>query len=341
MGRGGTYTERTAPTNAICTMSLNEITIEITQQCPNQCVHCSSLSSINKTFCLSLNKVINLIDEASELGCRTINLSGGEPFVHPEITKIVEHIFERRLQCYIYTSGICLVEGKPKTVSVKTLETLKGKVTKYIVNVEAANEETYNNVMGTSFHGFDMMKQFVHNAVKQGELVEAHFVPMKSNYRQIPDVVKMCMEMGVSRVSFLRFVPQGRGLDNEKYLKLSEEELVETRRLMAGCERKNATGVRMGIPFHGCSKRINCMTSISKLNIRYDGNVYPCEAFKNDQPIYISHAAADNVYNKSLKDIYSNSIYLQQIRDLLDKYQSNETSETCMAQYLSNKKSVL
>ena len=83
------------------------------------------------------------------------------------------------------------------------------------------------------------------------------------------------------------------------------------------------------------------MTSVAKLNIRYDGNVYPCEAFKNDQPTHILHAKADNVYQKRLKDIYNNSAYLQQIRDMLEKYQTFETCETCMAQYLSSKKTIL
>lgn len=321
-------------------MKLNEITIEITQQCPNQCMHCSSLSSTCKTFYLSLKKIIGLIDDAIGLGCKTINLSGGEPFVHPEIMQIVEHIFKRGLQCYIYTSGICLVEGEPETVSTKILGTLKGKVTKYIVNVEASDEKTYNKIMGTSFHGFTMMKQFIRNAVAQGEVVEAHFVPMKPNYMQIPDVVKMCNEMGVSRVSFLRFVAQGRGFDNKKDLLLSEEELVETRNLMNKCEMNNVAGVRLGIPFQDCAKRVNCMTSISKLNIRYDGNVYPCEAFKNDQPFFISHAQADNVYENRLRDIYANSVYLQQIREMLEKYQACETCETCLAQFLSYHKEI-
>lgn len=322
-------------------MKLKEITIEVTQQCPNQCVHCSSLSSTYKTFCLSFDKIKELVDEAVDLGCGIINLSGGEPFVHHEITQIVDYIYEKGLSCYIYTSGITLSNGKPTEVSVEILQRLRGKVTKYIVNVEAVDESTYNRIMGTSFNGFAMMKQFVRTALAQGEVVEAHFVPMKPNYMQIPDVVRMCNEMGVSRVSFLRFVAQGRGLKNEKELKLSEEEFEEAKGLMKRCEVRNSNGVRLGIPFQGCVKRVNCMTSISKLNIRYDGNVYPCEAFKNDQPQNISHAAADNIYDKSLKDIYSDSVYLNQIRDLLEKYQTQETCETCMAQYLSNQKSLL
>ena len=315
-------------------MSLKEITIEITQQCPNQCVHCSSLSCTYKTFSLSFEKITELVEDAVSLGCKSVNLSGGEPFVHPEIMQIVDFIYKQGLQCSIYTSGICFVGGQPDTVPSKILLALRGKVTKYIVNVESSDAETYDRIMGTSFNGFFLMKQFIHNAVAQGEVVEAHFVPMKPNYKQIPDVVNMCTEMGVSKVSFLRFVAQGRGLNNERDLLLGEEELNEARELMNECRAINAAGVRLGIPFLEREKRINCLTSISKLNIRYDGNVYPCEAFKNDQPDNRPHAPADNVETRHLIDIYQKSKYLIEIRSWLESFQQVDTCETCFAQYL-------
>ena len=80
-----------------------------------------------------------------------------------------------------------------------------------------------------------------------------------------------------------------------------------------------------------------CEAGNTYIYVHYDGNVYPCEAFKNDQPVFISHAQADNVNEICLSDIYANSVYLQQIREMLDKYQSCKTCETCLAQYLSNK----
>ena len=318
-------------------MRLNEITIEITQQCPNQCVYCSSLSCPNKNTYLSTEKILEVIDDAVALGCESISLSGGEPFLHPGLVKFVNHIAKYKVQCYIYTSGIYFEQGIPQSIPVKILEELGGKVAKYIVNVEASNEATYDKIMGTSFHGFTMMKQFITKAVAMGEVVEAHFVPMKLNYRQIPSVVEMCNELGVSRVSFLRFVAQGRGIENVNQLLLSDEEMTEAKRLMKRCLNKNAMGVRLGIPFSGCGRRINCLTGTVKLNVRYDGNVYPCEAFKNDQLRQIITVAVDNVKNDCLLNIYANSQYLAEVREKHQSYLDVNTCETCFAQYLSHK----
>lgn len=318
-------------------MKLNEITIEITQQCPNHCIYCSSLSCPDKTTCLTTEKVIEVIDDAVALGCESINLSGGEPFMHPGLEQIVNHITKKGVQCQIYTSGIIFEDGDPQSIPVKILEKLKGRVSKYIVNVEAADEEIYDKIMRTSFHGFAMMKQFISAAVAMGEILEAHFVPMKLNYQQIPSVVKMCSELGVSKISFLRFVAQGRGFENRKTLMLDRKESLLTKKLMKQCVEQNVIGVRLGIPYSDFCHRVNCLTGSAKLNIRYDGNVYPCEAFKNDQLEQIIKVPVDSVVVERLIDIYPESQYLAKVRDEHKKYLEFNTCETCFAQFLSNK----
>ena len=62
-------------------MSLNEITIELTQQCPNHCIYCSSLSNMEKNECLDYAAIIRVVDDAVILGAKTVSLSGGEPFL--------------------------------------------------------------------------------------------------------------------------------------------------------------------------------------------------------------------------------------------------------------------
>ena len=318
-------------------MKLREITIEITQQCPNHCIYCSSYSGPDKTTCLPTEKVIEVIDDAVALGCESINLSGGEPFMHPGLVKIVDHISKKGVQCQVYTSGIIFEDGVPQSIPIKALEKLKGRVAKYIVNVEAADEEIYDKIMGTSFHGFAMMKKFISAAIAMGEILEAHFVPMKLNYQQIPLVAKMCSELCVSRISFLRFVAQGRGFENKKTLMLDKEESLSAKKMMKQSVGQDVIGVRIGIPYSDFGHRVNCLTGSTKLNIRYDGNVYPCEAFKNDQLEQIIKVSVNNIKMDRLIDIYNDSQYLSKVRDEHQAYFESNSCETCFAQYLSNK----
>lgn len=319
-------------------MRLKEITIEITQQCPNCCVHCSSMSSTAKSSFLPIEIIERVIDDAVELGCQIVSLSGGEPFMYCDLLRLVNIIKERKLYIQIYTSGICMIENQQVSIPLAVLKELHGKVDKYIVNCEAADEETYDRVMGTSFHGFEKMQEFVHNVVAMGETVEAHFVPMKLNYKQIPEVVDLCAKLGVSKISFLRLVRQGRCMANSNQIIMDDGEQQQVYSLINECKNQKKIEVRTGIPLQKCVNRINCLTGSVKMVVRYDGNVYPCEAFKNDQPNHIAHASADNVKSFPLADIYRQSQYLNEVRSWLESFQDIDTCETCLAQYISSPK---
>ena len=318
-------------------MTLHEITIEMTQRCPNRCIYCSSLSDITKTQYLDFDTICRVVDDAKSLGAKSVSLSGGEPFLHPEIIKIAEFIHAQGLQCLLYSSGIMLsMEGKPVSVNAKILEAIKEYITKLIVNIEAADERLYNNIMGTSFDGFTLMQKTIRNAVALGVTVEAHMVPMKINYQHIPDVVSLCVDLGVSQFSFLRLVAQGRALDNLYQVLLDREEFETAKRLMKEASARQDIKIRLGVPFRDGAKRVNCLTGICKLDVRYDGKVYPCEAFKNDNLKRIV-ADADSIKTKSLKEIYHSSDYLKQVRTLLASFQTVQTCETCMNQYYTRK----
>jgi radical SAM protein with 4Fe4S-binding SPASM domain len=283
--------------------------------------------------CLPLDIVKEVIDDAKELGAGTICISGGEPFLYPELLEVVDYIHEHGLQTYIYSSGVTYVDGKPSSVPSEVLETLDGKIEKLIVNVEAADSKTYDEIMGTSFGGFEMMKQTIQTAVEMGIVVEAHMVPMKINYKLIPAVIKLCRELGVSRLSFLRLVNQGRTAENPGKTLLSTDEYFYVQDKLLELRDYYQHGIRLGIPFQSCSEKVNCQAGTVKMDIRYDGNVYPCEAFKDDMFVINGELVPDNVKTKRLKKIYFESQYLNEIRMLLEGFQRVNTCETCMNQY--------
>lgn len=282
---------------------------------------------------LPLSTVKEVIDDAAELGATTISISGGEPFLYPELLEVVDYIHDHGLKTFIYSSGVTYVDEIPSNVPSEVLKSLVGKIEKLIINIEAADSKTYDEIMGTSFGGFEMMKQTIQNAIDLGIVVEAHMVPMKINYKSIPQVIELCKKLGVSLVSFLRLVNQGRTIEHQKNTLLSDDEYDIVYGMLLNYRDYYRTGIRLGIPFQSCSEKMNCMAGTVKLDIRYDGNVYPCEAFK-DGMLYLSDVVNhDNVNNKHLKDIYYSSQYLDEIRSLLETFQQVDTCETCMSQY--------
>lgn len=319
-------------------MRLKEITIEVTQRCPNYCIHCSSLSSLSCSTQLSIEDIRNVVDDAVLLGAELICISGGEPFMHPQIVDIIRYIYSKEVHCNIYTSGIIHDGISFLPLSERTLFSIQGLVDKLIFNVEAADKEAFERIMGVS-GGFELMQASIVRALRLGFVVESHTVLMKANASSLPQIMALGNSLGISKMSFLRLVMQGRAVDNKELAYLTEEETYAAKVLIQQCSRKYQGSIRLGIPLSECAERINCMAGTVKLNVRYDGNVYPCEAFKNGSPSCLSSFKPENVKEKRLKEIYSNSSYLNDIRNHLIEFQQVNTCETCMSQYyMKNKK---
>lgn len=313
-------------------MKLKEITIEITQCCPNNCIYCSSLSSLNKKTFLSFNEIKEIIDDALLFDVEMISLSGGEPFLHSDLIDIVRYIHKKGLRCNIYTSGIYHNGVSFDAIPESTLTAIQKLVDKLIFNIESASDSQYELIMGIK-GGFELMKTSILRALQYGFIVESHTVLMKCNLDHLPKIMELGRSLGISKMSFLRLVIQGRALENKSLTYLSDEDIRTAKELIRKISDEYNSDIRFGIPLSECTKRINCMTGIMKLNIRYDGNVYPCEAFKNDSFSNISDLKPGNIKIERLKNIYENSPYLNEIRNHLLDFQQFDTCETCMSQY--------
>ena len=102
---------------------------------------------------------------------------------------------------------------------------------------------------------------------------------MKPNYRQFSDIIE-CLEIAnVKNISVLNFVPQGRGRDNKEELMLSEEELKEFSEILKREKEHYIGNIRIGIPLNGKISHL-CTAGTEKLDIKYDGTILPCPAFK-------------------------------------------------------------
>lgn len=282
------------------------------------------------------DKVIEVIDDAISLGASRICLSGGEPFMNSNLARIVEYVYRCNTQCIVYTSGIIWYKGSYSSISAEILKQLK-EGTKLIINYEASNDDVYNRIMGTNFGGYKMMRETIQRCVELGIPIETHVVPMPINYEQLIDIVQQCEELGVDQVSFLRIVPQGRALEHKKETVLPEKQYEKLNCFFKEAKQHAKVKIRLGIPLQLGSDLYDCKTGIAKLNVRYDGLVYPCEAFKNDLPEGFTRNKPENVFEKRLTDIYENSAYLHEIRERLTDFHQIKSCESCMNQYYRKK----
>lgn len=316
---------------------LKEISIEIIRKCPNRCIHCSSFSSDKCTEIIPFDVFKNVVVGAKKLGLKTVCFSGGEPFLHPDIVNMIDFVNEQGINSYVYSSGIYMNSlHKREPIPESILIQISNKVSKIIFNIEAAEEETYNSIMGTE-GCFDFLGESIRRTIKSGIIAEGHFVPNKLNKDQIEHTLEYCAELGVTKVSFLRLVLHGRAKDNEDRLSLSEDELLEVEHRLDKIKKSNQYNIRIGVPLSGETEEIHCEAANGKLNIRYDGNVYPCEVFKNNKVLPLANCRAGNVHNEPIDKIYFESEYLIKTRELIEKHCCNHSCENCVGQFYMKK----
>ena len=88
---------------------LQEIWFHLTNRCNQACRHCLFSSSSRETAELSGSRIREIAAQAAGLGCRVFSLTGGEPFVHPEIEGIVDSLLgHEEAHVVVLTNGILL-----------------------------------------------------------------------------------------------------------------------------------------------------------------------------------------------------------------------------------------
>lgn len=81
------------------------ISLVLTRNCTSYCKYCFSDSNqpnVQSVF-LDTKDIVRLIDECKRLGIANINLTGGDPFSHPEIIEILKEVINSEIDFNIST----------------------------------------------------------------------------------------------------------------------------------------------------------------------------------------------------------------------------------------------
>ena len=299
---------------------LKELCLEVTNRCTMHCIHCSTDTQENSGQMneLNLNEICSIISDFASLGGMILEISGGEPILHPSLPEIVGFAKNKRLEVRLYTSGVgChgTCEPLPRSLLKKLFSQGLDKV---IFNLEGANSEVHDGITATpgSFRALcasiNMVKRF-------GVWVGTHFVPMKPNAQTIGDVLKLARELSVDEVALLRFVPQGRGKSNEAMLKLRTDELWTFLKHVADLRKQFQQNpqIRIGCPLDFIAfidstiKLYSCKAGLLTCGISPSGDVIPCPAFKH-MPEFV----AGNMKNDSLRSIWKKSKVFNHLRTI-------------------------
>lgn len=314
---------------------LEEIKVELTKRCLLSCIHCSSDASLGDHIQLSQEVVLSLIRQAAELRVKSIVFSGGEPLLWPWLVDAVKACKSYGVKSSIYSTGNGTSDDSTKEIIELTKHGL-GKAIFSLYSPIKNQHESITRKLGSYNKTLSVIR-----ALKNSDLErEIHFIPFKINYKEFSHLIEFAEQLGISRVHVLRFVPQGRGiiLKNSREV-LKHTETIELRNDISRCRENIKVDIGVGSPYNILilNKDTECRAAREVLCIGPNGNIYPCDAFKNIEPDEIGlNDPYHNILEQSLKECWEKSEYLNAIR----RYLTTPFEEPCMScRYLERCKS--
>ena len=294
---------------------MKEITLEIIQRCLNECIYCSSNSCRNSENILEFYLCKKVIDEAVKMKFNQINISGGEPFLHPQIKNIINYAKEKGLIVHVYSSGVYNDWGSGSLLPIPLDN--EYKIDKIIFNMQADINELHSSI---AFPGINQSTRdlSIMKALKLGFDTEINLVPMKCNLNHITETVKKAIDLGCKKINLLGLVMQGRAMENKDLIVMDNEDKEYLDNILKSLKDDYGNKIRIGAPLSKDSSS-KCIAGKNKIVVRYDGMVFPCEAFKYKESINDDKDILPmNIKCNSLSFILEFSLYLSRCRDYID-----------------------
>jgi len=315
---------------------LSEFKIEVTHRCPLACIHCSSDATPSSPLEMDERDCLRILHEAAEMGALEVVFSGGEPLIWPALDKAVEVAHNLGLKVILYTSGnIQSFANKIHSLNRRGLNCC-------IFSIFGASKQIHERITRVS-GSFEISLGALSLAHGAGLQVELHFVPLLDNYKELEGICKLGEEYGVSCISVLRFVPQGRGRLFNRHA-LNRLQNLELKQSIENLRTKGFR-IRTGSPYNFLllNDQPKCSAGIDRLIIGPDLRIYPCDAFKQIQAEElvgtINLSLLDGV---SLEDCWEGSPFLKAVRNYLttpfmEPCKSCKALENCLSGCLAQK----
>ncbi len=193
------------------------VAIELTYSCNLYCRHCYAMSSSAHKYMMPLDKVLEVFEKIDSWGVRVIELTGGEPTIHPNFPEILEASLDYFDLIGIITNGL--------RVTRRMIHVLKKAPHRFMVQVDldGASEgyvDWFRGKKGT----FKKEMQAIREISELGILVRVAMIVTPQNLDQVEKTAELARSLGASSFGVSPVIPQGRAQDESLLLSPSEYE---------------------------------------------------------------------------------------------------------------------
>jgi SynChlorMet cassette radical SAM/SPASM protein ScmF len=296
---------------------LRQIYFYLTEGCNLRCRHCwiaPKYQTEHQTYpSLDFELFCSIIGQAKPLGLKGVKLTGGEPFLHPEIHRMIEHICTEELRLTIETNGVLCTR--------ELAQEIKRCNNPFVsVSLDGADAATHEYIRGVD-GCFEAALQGIRNLSEADLRPQVIMTIMNCNKDQLEDMVRLAEALGAGSVKFNIVQPTERGIAlHEAGDTLSIEELTELGKWVE-MELSRKTSLRL-IYSHPCAFRPLSRILGDKgsgygtcgifgiIGVLSDGTYALCGIGKSVKELVFGHAGKDG-----LEAVWRKTAVLKKIRE--------------------------
>ncbi len=290
---------------------LRECWLHTNNSCNLTCGHCLVSSSPRGEPGLPTARWRSLIDQAVALGVDRFYITGGEPFVRPDMPELIHHITETHRIELILLTNATLFRGPRRDL----LERFNRERVKFQVSIDGSTPAINDPIRGRG--SFEAAVTGLRELARRGFDVTITTVTTGSNLQDLPSITRLAAACGVRSQHLMWMHRRGRVTEEQNGWFPDTDALIEAVRAV-----KRETD-QLDITFDNAASfelRANAPAGVKfdlgnagwqSLCVYADGHVYPSAALANHKPLDCGDVTDDT----TLERVWRTSPILQEIRE--------------------------
>ena len=192
----------------------------ITGKCNLNCLHCfNAKDNAPLNTELSYEQILNILDQARDIGIHAFTITGGEPLVHRHFLDIVKAIYERNMMIFeLNTNGLL--------INQKMLDLFKELGCHPLIKI-SFDVIGYHKWMRQNPKAEDLTINAIKLCIKNGFRVKAQTQVNRKNLDAMYETAEMLNDLGVSEMRIIRTTEAPRWEKNSPDSSLTMEEYYE------------------------------------------------------------------------------------------------------------------
>jgi len=169
------------------------IILHIADSCIRNCLYCNvQKRPSNKKTAMTTGQLLNVIDQAAEMGVLTMSIAGGEPFIRDDIPELIEWIYRNNMKCSFSTKAL---------ISPEMAVRLKNAGIRHAqVSIDAPDEKIADFLAGSVGFYKDAVGS-IKNLRQAGIQVRTNSMITPFNVKMVDELVELLVSLGVCYIA--------------------------------------------------------------------------------------------------------------------------------------------